>query len=112
MKSLIPLIALAAAVTAFAGVSERGPATAAAGAPTAAAAKPQAGYRPGALRRAEAPAQKGRSLRCWQQGRLIFEEPVAALPSGVPPHGHVFEGKGGAPDMQLLDLQHAACLIR
>jgi hypothetical protein len=136
MKWMVPLlVTLAGALTAFAGVSERVPVNPLAGvservpmpplagvservpaSPLAGTAappgKPAQNYRSAAAKPAQPAAERRRSLRCWQQGRLILDEPIAAMPSGVAPHGHVFEGKGSAPDMQLLDLQHAACLIR
>lgn len=53
---------------------------------------------------------KGPSLRCWQYGRLIFEEPLAEVPPSLGGTGHRFEGRAGS--MQLLDMHNSSCLIK
>jgi len=55
-------------------------------------------------------SNKGPSLRCWQYGRLIFEEPMAELPASLA-GGHKFEGRSGA-SVQLLDMHNAICLMK
>lgn len=55
-------------------------------------------------------SNKGPSLRCWQYGRLIFEEPMAELPASLT-GGHRFEGRSGA-SMQLLDMHNTSCLVK
>lgn len=53
---------------------------------------------------------KGPSLRCWQYGRLIFEEPMTEVPASLGGSGHRFEGRAGS--MQLVDMHNASCLIK
>jgi hypothetical protein len=56
------------------------------------------------------PRYKGRTIRCWQFGRLILEEPVA---DGAKPDGHVLQLRqpGSGAGLQLLELKDATCLI-
>lgn len=55
---------------------------------------------------------KSRStLRCWQYGRLIFEEPLNALPPDLAARSRSFEGKG-SQSLQLLDIHTATCLVQ
>jgi hypothetical protein len=56
------------------------------------------------------PRYKGRTIRCWQFGRLILEEPVA---DGAKPDGHVVQLRqpGNGAGLQLLELKDAMCLI-
>ena len=53
---------------------------------------------------------KGPSLRCWQYGRLIFEEPVSEVPASLTGSGHKFEGRAG--HLQLVDMHNSSCLIK
>lgn len=57
---------------------------------------------------------EGHYLRCWQYGRLLFEEPVAAIPPELASQGWSFRGKGeqkGA--MHLLDTHSGTtCLLK
>ena len=55
-------------------------------------------------------SNKGPSLRCWQYGRLIFEEPVSDVPASLGGSGHKFEGRAGT--VQLVDMHNASCLIK
>lgn len=55
-------------------------------------------------------AAKGPSLRCWQYGRLILDEPVSEVPPSIVGSGHKFEGAGG--NLQLLDMHSSSCLIK
>jgi hypothetical protein len=56
------------------------------------------------------PRYKGRTIRCWQWGRLILEEPVVG---GTKPEGpvHQLRQAGDGSGLQLLDLKDAVCLI-
>jgi hypothetical protein len=57
------------------------------------------------------PRQKGRTIRCWQYGRLILEEPVI---SGGRPEGQAYDFKqpGNGKGLQLIDLRSGGvCLI-
>ena len=53
---------------------------------------------------------RGPSLRCWQYGRLILEEPVPEVPASLGGAGHRFEGRSGS--VQLVDMHNAPCLIK
>lgn len=66
-------------------------------------------YRPTTARRT-ASSYKGPSLRCWQYGRLIFEEPMTEVPAALGSGGHRFEGRAGS--MQLVDMHNSSCLIK
>jgi hypothetical protein len=56
------------------------------------------------------PRYKGRTIRCWQFGRLILEEPVA---DGAKPDGKSVQLRqpGNGAGLQLLELKDAICLI-
>src|SRR5262245_17151944 len=57
------------------------------------------------------PRDKGRTIRCWQYGRLILEEPVVGGPR---PEGQAYDFKrpGDAKGLQLIDLRSGGvCLI-
>jgi hypothetical protein len=56
------------------------------------------------------PRYKGRTIRCWQFGRLILEEPVV---DGPKPDGqvHYLKQPGNGPGLQLLELKDAVCLV-
>jgi hypothetical protein len=56
------------------------------------------------------PRYKGRTIRCWQFGRLILEEPVA---DGAKSDGHVLQLRqpGNGAGLQLVELKDAVCLI-
>lgn len=100
------------AMVAVAGVSSERPARPAA----VAAAKPGKAevvplnddYRVPVTRRSA--GYKGPSLRCWQYGRLIFEEPMNDVPAALAGSGHRFEGRAGS--MQLVDMHNSSCLIK
>ena len=53
---------------------------------------------------------KGPYLRCWQYGRLIFDEPVNEVPASLAGAGHRFVGRWG--NLQLLDMHNSSCLIK
>lgn len=53
---------------------------------------------------------RGPSLRCWQYGRLILDEPVSEVPASLAGSGHRFVGRGGS--LQLLDMHNSSCLIK
>lgn len=52
------------------------------------------------------------TLRCWQFGRLIFEEPVASAPATNIAGTHVFESKTASAPLTLIDMQSATCLVK
>jgi hypothetical protein len=54
----------------------------------------------------------GTTLRCWQYGQLLFEEPVSTIPGSLAAQTHVFEGKPGGPAVQLIDMQSGICMVR
>lgn len=56
------------------------------------------------------PRYKGRTIRCWQRGRLILEEPVV---DGPKPEGSLYQLKqsGSAQGLQLLELKDGICVI-
>jgi hypothetical protein len=54
----------------------------------------------------------GATLRCWQYGQLLFEEPVSTIPGSLAAQTHVFEGKSGGPQVDLVDMQSAVCMVR
>jgi hypothetical protein len=64
-------------------------------------------YRPPAKRSG---SNKGPSLRCWQYGRLIFEEPMSEMPASLGGTGQRFEGRTGS--LQLVDMHNSSCLIK
>jgi len=70
--------------------------------------QPSAAYTPPAKRPSS--ISKGPSLRCWQYGRLIFEEPVSEVPATLGGAGHKFEGRSG--NLQLVDMHNSSCLIK
>lgn len=84
----------------------------AAGTVEVAAATPVALPPPAYITPAKRPSgiAKGPSLRCWQYGRLIFEEPVSDVPASLGSSGHKFEGPSG--NLQLVDMHNASCLIK
>jgi hypothetical protein len=59
---------------------------------------------------AQRPRYKGRTIRCWQFGRLIVEEPVVG---GLTPESQVFQVRqpGDGPGLQLLELKDAVCIV-
>ena len=58
------------------------------------------------------PAPSRPTLRCWQYGRLIFEEPLASLPPEGAGPGYLFQGKAGQRSVRLLDIHTATCVIQ
>ena len=58
-------------------------------------------------------APRGWQLRCWQQGRLLFEENAVQLPADASAAGLRLRGvdRHGAP-VYVTDSQNATCLIR
>lgn len=96
------------AMVAVAGVSSDRSAAAPAAKPAKAEVVPlNDDYRPPAKRSG---TNRGPSLRCWQYGRLIFEEPMSDVPPSVGGNSHRFEGRAGS--VQLLDMHNASCLIK
>lgn len=105
------------AMVAVAGVSSDRTVNPAAAAKPTAAVKPAKAevvplnddFRPGSASKRVA-SYKGPSLRCWQYGRLIFEEPVSEVPPSLGGTGHRFEGRAGS--LQLVDMHNSSCLIK
>lgn len=91
--------------TVLAGINQRGPAPVAKDDSVAVDA-PAA-----AVPRGAAKAPKGRYLRCWQYGRLILDEPVTNTAPAQGGKGFSFES-GSGREVQVLDLQHAACVVK
>lgn len=63
-------------------------------------------------RPASPPRDAGRILRCWQYGRLIFEEPVGTLPPNLASQGYRFGSRNSQGSIQLLDIHTATCTVR
>ncbi len=113
-------IALVAALWATAGAAGVEPAPATEPAPPAASRAAADVATPVATERADLPKEsyrpgsrnKSRTLRCWQYGRLIFEEAVTSLPPSLAGRGQVFDGKSGKQPLQLLDIHTATCLVK
>lgn len=60
-----------------------------------------------------APLQGRFRLRCWQHGRLLFEQGGIGLPAGGPSHGVRLAGTDGAGrPLYLADTEHATCLLQ
>jgi len=57
-------------------------------------------------------ATPGATLRCWQYGQLLFEEPISTIPATLSAQTHVFEGKPGGPPVQLIEMQSSICMVR
>ncbi len=57
--------------------------------------------------------ENGHYLRCWQYGRLIFEEAIAALPPALLADGLAFPVKADQKAaLYLLDKNGATCLVK
>lgn len=57
------------------------------------------------------PARPIYQLRCWQEGRLVFEENQVSLPPGKPAAKLVAIDRTGQP-MYLVESTNATCLLR
>lgn len=103
---------LSAPLCALAGVNTTGPATRPA---AGAKAEPSTEIRPAQKSAATAPAKPGGpyQIRCWQYGRLLFEENLAALPADNTKYSIKVAGsdRKGQP-MYVAETSNATCLIR
>ena len=68
--------------------------------------------RPEASPAATRKAAGGATLRCWQYGRLIFEEAVSTIPASLAAQTHVFEGRAAGSPVQFIDTQSATCMVK
>lgn len=60
-----------------------------------------------------APLQGRFRLRCWQHGRLLFEQGGIGLPAGGPSQGVRLAGTDGTGrPLYLADTEHATCLLQ
>lgn len=57
-----------------------------------------------------APRARRPVLRCWQEGRLVFEGAGVAAPAALPAGAVEMRGAGGSP-LLLLDLKSGLCLL-
>jgi hypothetical protein len=57
-----------------------------------------------------APRARRPVLRCWQEGRLVFEGAGVAAPAALPAGAVEMRAAGGAP-LLLLDLKSGLCLL-
>lgn len=58
------------------------------------------------------PAERGLTLRCWQFGRLILEEPVNANSPGGPGGSMNFTRPGDNRPLEVFSMGEAVCVIR
>ncbi len=95
-------LALLAPLCAFCGVSVGAPSPEPAPAP----APPVVQQRP-------QPPSGGYQIRCWQHGRLLFEENHITLPADGPRYGIRVSGtdRNGRP-MYVAETSNATCLVR
>ncbi len=109
--------AAAAAIVAAIAMTGAPAAQAALVTPPAATAMPTPAASPAAIAATTPPgtdaAPRGWQLRCWQQGRLLFEENGVQLPADASAAGLRLRGtdRHGAP-VYVTDSQNATCLIR
>lgn len=57
-------------------------------------------------------AERGLTLRCWQFGRLILEEPVNANAAGGPGGSMNFTRPGDNRPLEVFSMGEAVCVIR
>jgi hypothetical protein len=51
-------------------------------------------------------------LRCWQEGRLLFEEPLASVPTETRKGARMVLIDRRGQSLQVFDMQSATCLVR
>ena len=77
-----------------------------------AAARPARTSKPAAVepmaRTTDAPAKS--VLKCWQEGRLVFESTGVSIPDAPPVSGPTFKGADGRA-IRLLDMRQALCIL-
>ncbi len=51
-------------------------------------------------------------LRCWQEGRLLFEEPLSAVPAETRKNARITVTDREGRALQVIDMASATCLVR
>jgi hypothetical protein len=51
-------------------------------------------------------------LRCWQEGRLLFEEPLASVPAEARKSARLTVTDRNGQVLQVIDMASATCLVR
>jgi hypothetical protein len=51
-------------------------------------------------------------LRCWQEGRLLFEEPLAAVPAEARKSARLTVTDRNGQTLHVMDMAGATCLVR
>lgn len=65
--------------------------------------------------REAAPVKKAQPvllLRCWQEGRLLFEEPLASVPAEARKSARLSVTDRNGQSLHVIDMAGATCLIR
>ena len=51
-------------------------------------------------------------LRCWQEGRLLFEEPLASVPAETRKNARLSVTDRNGQSLHVIDMTGATCLVR
>ncbi len=51
-------------------------------------------------------------LRCWQEGRLLFEEPLASVPAETRKNARLSVTDRNGQSLHVIDMAGATCLVR
>jgi hypothetical protein len=51
-------------------------------------------------------------LRCWQEGRLLFEEPLSSVPAETRKNARITVQDREGRALQVIDMASATCLVR
>ena len=65
--------------------------------------------------REAAPVKKAQPvllLRCWQEGRLLFEEPLSSVPPETRKNARITVQDREGRSLQVIDMASATCLVR
>jgi hypothetical protein len=65
--------------------------------------------------REAAPVKKAQPvllLRCWQEGRLLFEEPLASVPAETRKNARLSVTDRNGQSLHVIDMTGATCLVR
>lgn len=65
--------------------------------------------------REAAPVKKAQPvllLRCWQEGRLLFEEPLSSVPPETRKNARITVTDREGRALQVIDMASATCLVR
>jgi hypothetical protein len=54
---------------------------------------------------------QGLSMKCWQDGKLIIDQPVKALPSDAK-KGHAMTSSTTGTDVYAFDFRNAMCIVK